>query len=106
MLEGKVKVPGLVCLQDPSIGNKWKSLRKEKAFQNYIETVCRLSWKMTIQRPPMLLDFAEVRKDDQAQDLHWNSQVVDNAKVGMVFPELTHGNQVMAKGKVFLYVSS
>ena len=77
-------------------------LKGSTSFDTYLQKVCRLVWKMAIQRPPMELDFDSQRKGDRLQELHWNSQDTESARIYVVFPILNHGGQVMAKGKILL----
>ena len=101
--EVEQKLSGCKYIHKTPFKKVWDSVKSAEPFQNYLHAACRLTWKMALQRPAMVLDFTSDRKGSNLQDIHWNSQVVDKAKVCVVFPILTHGNHVMAKGKIYLY---
>ena len=75
----------------------------------YIESSARLAWKMALQRPPMRFDTSKedqlwTKSEENELDLVLGSEPKQQgAKIQYYLsPVLIHGDQIMAKGKVFV----
>ena len=82
----------------PEIGSK-------EDLEKYMKEVALVTWKMSIQRPPMRFDVSGVNKKWKAEEQisytaikHPESAVVKF----YVHPTLYHGDTLMAKGMVSL----
>ena len=77
-------------------------------LKTYIKAVASITWKMSIQRPPMTFDQSgegEMWQGQNKQTVFWKSSDPEStaSKVKYyVHPALCHGDILMVKGRVVL----